>query len=160
MDDSGAARRRPRPDRLHKRKTSGEKAQEKRILKRKKLLSYVDFRDYQNGIFVRLIKRLLSSFLAQFRNKIIQSLETAMMQTKVSGRVCSLASQYSYQKQNFPYGIYGDPVEYEFCGYKFFGPADAKSYLTQLYGKDYMEIPPVEKRRKGWDIYEYEDETW
>lgn len=133
-----------------------EKKQEKRILKKKKLLSYVDYRDYHNGIVARLTKRLLSLLLSRFRNQIILSLETEMMRTKESSRVCSLASQYSYQKQNFSYKIYGDPIEYEFCGYMFLGPSDADSYLSQLYGKDYMDIPPVEKRRKGWDIYQNE----
>ena len=78
------------------------------------------------------------------------------MRVNKSNRICSLASQYSYKKQNFPYDVYGVPLEYEFCGHKFYGPSKADIYLKQLYGSDYMELPPLEKRRKGWDIYEVE----
>lgn len=37
-------------------------------------------------------------------------------------------------------------VEYTFEDVKFFGPHDANAYLSQLYGKNYMTPPPVEKR--------------
>ena len=38
--------------------------------------------------------------------------------------------------------------EYEFEGYRFFGPVDNAAYLTALYGSDYM-IPPEEDARGG-----------
>jgi len=42
----------------------------------------------------------------------------------------------------------GRSKEYEFEGYRFFGPADSVAYLTALYGSDYM-IPPPEEARGG-----------
>jgi len=129
---------------------------EKRVLKKKKLLSYVDFREYGNGPIARIGKKVLSLTLSPFRQAILHSLEDEMTKVRKSSRICSLASQYSYQKQNFPYDVYGAPKEYEFCGYRFYGPSKSDAYLTQLYGGDYMDLPPVEKRRKGWDIYEDE----
>ena len=42
----------------------------------------------------------------------------------------------------------GRSREYEFEGYRFFGPVDNAAYLTALYGSDYM-IPPDEDARGG-----------
>ena len=42
----------------------------------------------------------------------------------------------------------GRSHEYEFEGYRFFGPVDNAAYLTALYGSDYM-IPPTEDARGG-----------
>lgn len=42
----------------------------------------------------------------------------------------------------------GRSSEYEFEGYRFFGPVDNAAYLTALYGSDYM-IPPDEGARGG-----------
>lgn len=42
----------------------------------------------------------------------------------------------------------GRSSEYEFEGYRFFGPVDNAAYLTALYGSDYM-IPPAEDARGG-----------
>ncbi len=42
----------------------------------------------------------------------------------------------------------GRSTEYEFEGYRFFGPVDNAAYLTALYGSDYM-VPPEEDAREG-----------
>ena len=42
----------------------------------------------------------------------------------------------------------GRSREYEFEGYRFFGPVDNAAYLTALYGPEYM-IPPTEDARGG-----------
>lgn len=42
----------------------------------------------------------------------------------------------------------GRSKEYEFEGYRFFGPVDNAAYLTALYGSDYM-IPPDGEARGG-----------
>lgn len=42
----------------------------------------------------------------------------------------------------------GRSTEYEFEGYRFFGPVDNAAYLTALYGSEYM-IPPAEDARGG-----------
>ena len=42
----------------------------------------------------------------------------------------------------------GRSTEYEFEGYRFFGPVDNAAYLSALYGSDYM-VPPEEDAREG-----------
>jgi lipopolysaccharide cholinephosphotransferase len=49
--------------------------------------------------------------------------------------------------------IYGTPVLREFENNTFYFPEKMDQYLTILYGNNYMDIPPVEKRRKGHNIY-------
>ena len=36
--------------------------------------------------------------------------------------------------------------EINFCGKKFYAPNNYKDVLIQLYGNDYMKLPPIEKR--------------
>lgn len=125
-----------------------------RVLNKKRMLSYVDLRDYNNTKAQIVGKRFISAIMQPFRRQIIKSLDKEMKRYSNGKRICSLASQYSYSKQSFDFEVYGEPKEYDFCGYKFLGPDNPDAYLSQLYGPDYMDIPPVEKRRKGWNIYE------
>lgn len=60
--------------------------------------------------------------------------------------ICSMASQYSYEKQCMDIAIYGKPTLMDFSGRKYYVPEKVEAYLTKLYGKNYMSIPPVEKR--------------
>jgi len=49
-------------------------------------------------------------------------------------------------KAVFKRSLYDNVSEYEFCGERFKAPTDYDYYLTTLYGKDYMQLPPEEKR--------------
>lgn len=66
--------------------------------------------------------------------------------------ICSMASQYAYEKQCMPQEIYGTPVLLEFEGRQFYAPEQYEEYLTRLYG-DYMQLPPQEKRRANLEIF-------
>lgn len=66
--------------------------------------------------------------------------------------ICSMGSQYSYQKQCMPRQIYGTPTLLEFEGRYYFAPEKYTDYLTRLYG-DYMQLPPEEKRRANLEIF-------
>jgi len=57
-------------------------------------------------------------------------------------------------KATFKRAIYDSLAEYEFCGEKFTAPENYDYYLTTLYGKDYMQLPPLEKQ-KAHDIEAY-----
>ena len=52
----------------------------------------------------------------------------------------------SYEKEIFPKEVYQEIDEAEFCGMKVKIPRYYDVYLKNLYGNDYMKIPPLEKR--------------
>lgn len=78
-----------------------------------------------------------------------------------------LLSRYK-SNLGYPSSIWKEKAEYEFEGHRFKGIADAHTYLSLLYGDNYMEIPPKEKqmiheehefyRREGL-IDEYSDDN-
>lgn len=47
--------------------------------------------------------------------------------------------------------IIGEPKLYNFEGYKFYGVADADTYLTNLYG-NYMQLPPTDKQKSHHSV--------
>lgn len=53
---------------------------------------------------------------------------------------------------------FGKPELYDFENIKVFGPQDADSYLTAIYG-DYMVLPPIEKRQTHHDWLEIDINT-
>ena len=128
--------------------------QSKRLVKLKKTVAYIDVKaNSKNSKTEIFIKKVLSFILSPFRQIVLSTLENTMSKYKTGNYVCSMASQYSYERQTFKKSVYGEPKEYEFEGHSFMGPDKSHEYLSQLYGNDYLELPPVEKRRKGCDIY-------
>ena len=59
--------------------------------------------------------------------------------------ICSMSSQYDYNKQAMDRSIYGTPVRMKFEDRWFLAPAQSDAYLNHLYG-DYMKLPPKEKQ--------------
>lgn len=121
---------------------------------RSKVILSIPF-EYSKNKLKRFARKIISFPLAPFRTLLLNRLDCIMQKynNSSSNKICSMASQYSYNKQAMEYEIYGTPAEYDFEGLSLLGPANAQEYLTRLYGEDYMELPPVEKRRKGFDIY-------
>lgn len=56
------------------------------------------------------------------------------------------ASNYGYKKQCRDRSVYNPAVKLEFEGKEYLAPHDYIAFLTQLFGENYMELPPVEKR--------------
>jgi lipopolysaccharide cholinephosphotransferase len=122
----------------------------KKVLRTRRKLSFFFARDFGNSHAKTFIRKTFSLLLSPFRHSILKKGD-ALFRTyyeEKTGFLCSLASQYSCKKQAMPFSYYGTPVFITFEGRSFPCPALFGDYLSQLYGDNYMEIPPLDKRRK------------
>jgi lipopolysaccharide cholinephosphotransferase len=135
-------------------------AYEKKIVSKKKTIQRIDVRDYKDSKSKLLIKRIVSLALQPFRQYILHSFDSLMKRYRYcrTERICSLCSQYSFDKQVMMKTIYGTPTLHKFEDAEFYIPENIHAYLTTLFGVDYTTVPPVEKRRKGYDIYSTSEE--
>ena len=128
-------------------------------LTKEKNIRYFIFPHKTSGGFLKMfLKRIYSLPYYVFRKHILSRGDALIKKyaSAQSNYLCSCASQYSPLKQKMNKSIYGDPILYFFEGENFYGPADAHNYLKQLFGDDYMLIPPVNKRRDYTRTFIYE----
>jgi lipopolysaccharide cholinephosphotransferase len=55
-----------------------------------------------------------------------------------------------YKRETFCKDMFFPLRKIEFEGTQYYCPRDMDSYLTQVYGRDYMELPPEEKRQNHY----------
>lgn len=75
----------------------------------------------------------------------------------------SFASHYLWKKQLVENEVYGEGVLHKFETCEFRIPTKYETLLLQIFGKNYMQLPPVEKRNSGHtlvkiDLGEYDQE--
>lgn len=75
-------------------------------------------------------------------NKVVNKLANYKKETGYLGIPCAIA----YNREKFRSEILTETTEAEFCGEIFTIPLHYKEYLTNLYGADFMVLPPPEKR--------------
>lgn len=127
---------------------SREKAFRTKIIKNLSavLLDKINF--YNNGSKTFKLKLVRIIFYA-FSSKSIQNLQTKLM-SKNNRKDCeyyvNYGSNYNTVKQTSPQSKYNPPVMLEFEGGQYYAPNDYAYLLERIYGKDYMSLPPVEKR--------------
>lgn len=94
---------------------------------------------------IKMILKLYASFInpSEFTRKYISF--SKKYNSEDTQYVGCLFTPYRL-KECFDREWFRSPQKYVFEEEEFFGPNDAHSYLTQLYGS-YMELPPIEKRR-------------
>lgn len=126
------------------------------IAKYKKRIWFSVPYQYSKNVMKRFARKTISLFLSPFRNRWLKQLDSEMKkyQSIDAKYYCSMASQYRYEKQKMCSNIYGEPKLYSFCGIMLKGPAMPSDYLAQLYGENYMEVPPVNRRRGGFEVYD------
>lgn len=123
-----------------------------------KLFQYRIGRVFDSGIFnykkivkgvIRQIMRLYP--IAKLKSRRVQIM--TMYADVDTECVCSTVSQYGYKKQIMKRCIYGTPQRLKFEDCELLAPEKYDEYLTHLFGKNYMQIPPEHKRVKPHDAY-------
>lgn len=130
--------------------------QSKALKNMKKLIWWsMPFR-HSSSIIKRTGAHIIHTCLTPLHNCFLRKTDKIMAEYRREDAcgICSMASQYSYEKQNMPINVYGTPARYKFRDKYFLGPENIDAYLSQLFGYDYMQVPPESKRRAGFDIYE------
>ena len=92
-------------------------------------------------------RRLLGRFFRIFGsydhyNKVVMRLAKYKKETGYLGIPCAMA----YNREKFRAEVLTETIDAEFCGEMFKIPKFYDEYLTNLYGSDYMVLPPPEKR--------------
>lgn len=127
----------------------------KRVHKVYDLVTSSDFPYYAASVSLKTgVKKIVKAFPYYVLSKanggkkqLIKELD-ALSRTyclEESDRCGHLLSRYK-DSLGYPSTIWKELKEYEFEGYYFKGVADSHTYLSLLYGKDYMEIPSKEKQ--------------
>ena len=130
-------------------------ALEHSILDLKRKIYLADVRDYNNTAAVIFLKKMRALLYTSRRQKLLARCDE-LMQSYDKCRttcVCSMCSQYSFERQTMPRAYYGKPTLRCFEDTEFFLPEQAERYLEHLYGADYAELPPESKRRKCCEVY-------
>lgn len=93
----------------------------------------------------RLERCVSQLFDVQTLKKMRQKLLTAYAKKKTPYYI-NYGSIYGVRKQTFDKAMFGKPTPTLFSGRMYNVPQNVNAMLEQVYGSDYMELPPVEKR--------------
>lgn len=75
-----------------------------------------------------------------------------MKPRKSGGYYSNFGSQYAIKRQTQPISNYGSGTMLPFENRQYRCPSNYKAVLEAIYGKKYMELPPVEKRRTHYPM--------
>lgn len=94
------------------------------------------------GKFLTLIAKICPrSFLINLQTKSMTLFNSSKCKYYVN-----FGSQYGVIKQTMEKSVYDPAVALPFEGRMCYVPGNYKQYLTNLFGADYMQLPPLEKR--------------
>ena len=107
---------------------------------------------YKPNTLSRFIKKIASLFLSRsYLQKEIYELSTSLA-AEGNNYCCTFASSYDIKKELSPVEWYGTPQLAPFRDRLYYISAEANKILENQYGKNYMELPPVEKRRTHYPV--------
>lgn len=107
-------------------------------------------RTFGKYILIKLFGNMNPSILLRYIDKQVSKYPISESEQIASQTACQYFMREIVDKKNFLEQV---PVEFE--GHKFWGPKGYDEYLTNLYGPNYMELPPVEKRKSRHDFEAY-----
>lgn len=110
--------------------------------------SELSYKNYVKYIISILLSPIPLSFLKKTRYNFI--VKYNKYSTSCVG---NMASQYGYQKQIMPREVYGNPKLMFFNDLLLPFPERPEEYLSRLFGENYMQIPPLHKRRVPTPVY-------
>lgn len=102
-----------------------------------------------NGKFGKRSK-LCAAILAPFSIATLARFQSKLMQHdngKGGQYYVSYGGQYNMEKETMPKSVFEPTSMLEFEGKLYRCPANPEYYLRRIYGDDFMQLPPVEKRR-------------
>ena len=102
-----------------------------------------------HGILYRILSLFFSNRFLSYRiTKVLQT-ASKLGQTHYA----NFGSQYSLRKQTMPIEWYGegDPIQFE--DREYIAPKMKEKVLTSIFGPNYMQLPPEEKRRTHYPEY-------
>lgn len=108
-----------------------------------------------NSKWYILFKKIISKFLFVSLKTLQHKRVKSMTKYKNVSTQCvaSTVSKYGYEKQIMDREIYGKPTLYTFEDTMLYGVEQYDKYLTKLFSKKYMELPPKNKRERPHDVY-------
>jgi lipopolysaccharide cholinephosphotransferase len=103
----------------------------------------VNLRRHPHKIFRQLFYKLISyKMIRRIQEKII-----TWRRNKESDYFTQWTGYHGYECETFPKDMFFPLGKIEFEGAMYNCPGDMDSYLTQMYGADYMELPPESERQ-------------
>ena len=133
----------------------GEESWTKRDLRTKEIDNLLREQSRRECILYKrnsIIERSLKSTYAFIKKALVSN---ELFNEKLDKTMSKCQDQESYVLGTYGHyflinSVFGEPKEYEFEGRNYFGPQDADTYLTSIYG-NYLRLPPEEQRTKVLD---------
>ena len=85
-------------------------------------------------------------------HSILESIMVGSKKDQNGKNYSSFCSQYSIKKQTMPKEWYGEGVSVQFEDRKYCAPQNYTSVLESIFSENYMELPPLEKRRTHYPM--------
>ncbi|MBC2179601.1 LicD family protein [Listeria booriae] len=120
-----------------------------RILKQMRSILFLKINEKTTLYTVAIWKKTLLRMLELVPTKLLFQLLTSYMQNDTNNSAAyyaNYASKYGYQKQTMLKTVYEPTAITEFEGYRFRIPGETDYFLRRVYGQNYMDLPPAEKR--------------
>ncbi len=104
------------------------------------------------GVMVK-VRKVLGKILSMINHRRwVNAFDTLVCCPKIGTYLSIPTGRKLYAGETLPSEVFLPARTALFEGMEVFVPGDAEKYLTNLYGKNYMQLPPVEKRERHFII--------